>query len=192
MNSIKEVDNKMRLEFVNIYNDQALLNYIRDRHENGGVPVFRFYSILMYGIELKNLYPSSYTMQYLRESHFGDSDTFEFDRAYAVQLLQAVPSFMDLMSVISSLESEEQVIVLVDYTHPNAIPIIDSLIKYIQERYSINVYIYNDIGDINVLDSSDFQTKEGYMNYVEDMNRYMNLQIHMNPSLMKGIYEFMG
>ena len=81
---------------------------------------------------------------------------------------------------------------MVDYTHPNAIPIIDSLIKYIQERYSINVYIYNDIGDINVLDSSDFQTKEGYMNYVEDMNRYMNLQIHMNPSLMKGIYEFMG
>ena len=69
----------MRLEFINIQLDQDLLHYAVERHNNG-IPVYRLYTLSIFGENVPNLIPNQACMVYLRECDFGDSDTFEFDR----------------------------------------------------------------------------------------------------------------
>lgn len=173
----------MRLEFINLQNDIRLLDYVRSRHEISNIPVFRLYSIIMYGEELKNLYPNQNTMNYLRDCNFGDSNTLEFDKQYAWQIISYNPSFMDFMKLLSTLQDNDETIVLTDYTHPVVLPIIDSLIKLIQQRYFIQSYIINDINDIDPLLITDFDYKEGYDNFNMDMQRYIALEQHGKQSI---------
>ena len=49
--------------------------------------------------------------------------------------------------------------------------IVDSLIKFIQERYSLQSFLINDIDDIDPFATSTFITEGGYLNYIDDVKR---------------------
>ena len=170
----------MRLEFINIQLDQDLLHYAVERHNNG-IPVYRLYTLSIFGENVPNLIPNQACMVHLRECDFGDSDTYEFDRQYAAQIMSNIYSFIDLFKILSKIEDHEEVIVLTDYTHPNSIPIIDSLIKFIQQRYSLQTIIINEITDIDPLQEFDFESQEGYRNYMNDLGRYYDIMKSTDP-----------
>ena len=83
------------------------------------------------------------------------------------------------------IEDHEEVIVLTDYTHPNSIPIIDSLIKFIQQRYSLQTIIINEITDIDPLQEFDFESQEGYRNYMNDLGRYYDIMKSTDPRYLE-------
>lgn len=175
----------MRLEFVDPI-QLELVDYIKTKAETLHCPVFRFYTLLMYGVPVEGLIPLPNIMQYLRDCNFGDSNTLEFDKAYASQLLMYNKSFVDLMKIMTTLQFCDTTIIITNYTHPLATPIIDSLIKFIQQRYSIQSYIVNDIMDIDNFAVSDFESNEGYTNLIKDIDRFKAITSNPNSILKEG------
>lgn len=155
--------------------DIPLFNWVKTKCEIKKCPVFRFYSLIMYGMPVEKLAPLPSVTQLLRESHFGDSNTKDFDIAYANQLLMNPSSFVDLMQIMGSFQHVEETIILSNYTHPLVYPILDSLMKFIQQRYSIESYIVNDLMDINDFKVSNFGTDIGYQNLMQDLDRYKQM-----------------
>ena len=162
----------MKLTFVDPTYDQYIIDYIKTKEQCKKCIVFRFYSLLMYGAPLDNLIPLPQVMNLLFTTMEGDEYSKDFDTAYAYQLLTHQPSFVDLMQIMGSIQYTEEVFVISNYTHENVSPIIDSLIKFIQERYSIRPYIVNAVEDINELAVCDFQSHEGYINLIRDIDRF--------------------
>lgn len=148
-----------------------LLEWMKMREQMGQAQVFRFYTLSMYGMPLDHLLPNPTVLQYLKESSFGDEDTRQFDIAYANQLLKDPMSFTDVMTLLVSTQSVEESILSSNYTHPLVTPILDSFMKFLQQRYGIQCYIVNDPMDINNLAYSEF-SKEGYDNYISDISRF--------------------
>lgn len=162
----------MKLQFINI-NDMRLLEYVKDKARAENAPVFNFYSMLDFGYRLEGLKPLPNIMQNLSyaNSFRDDNYTVQFDKAYAYQLLYNEPSFIDLMRVLSMVENTETVIVVTNHSHPVVEAIVDSLIKFIQERYSLQSFLINDIDDIDPFATSTFITEGGYLNYIDDVKR---------------------
>lgn len=159
----------MKLEIIDA-NSRDLVEYIRVQCEINHNPVFRFFSILDYGYPLNGLIPSPQVISLLKESQFGDSDTLLFDKAYANQLLFS-ESFIDFMKLLYRIQETDNTILITNYLNPNVTPIVDSLLKLIQQRYGLNVFIVNDIDDIDRFGISDFASWEGYSVYLEDVKR---------------------
>lgn len=165
----------MKLTFVDATTQRELLNWVTIKAEAKHCAVFRFYSLIMYGKPVENLVPKREILQLLRECQFGDSNTKEFDIAYANQLLMYQPSFVDLMQIMLAFQYSDETIILSNYTHPLAMPILDSLMKFIYERYSIQSYVVNDVMDIDELSKSDFESAEGYNNFITDIDRFKKI-----------------
>ena len=162
----------MKLTFLDPTMDPRLLDWAMTREISGCCTVFRFYTIYIYGRSLDNLIPSNESMQLLKQCGFGDSNTIEFDQRYATELLYNPKMFIDLVQILLSLQKDQETIIISNYLHPYAMPIVDSLIKFIQERYSIPSFIVNDGMDINDLQLSDFGSDSGYRNFVDDIDRF--------------------
>ena len=161
----------MKLSIVEPLNPQVF-EYVKLKTEIKGCSAFRFFTIVMYGIPLDNLAPQYNIVEYLNTLPEGDECTRDFDIAYANQLMNNPYSFIDLMQIMSSLQLSDEVFLLSNYSHPYVAQILDSLIKFIQERYSIYPYIINEYEDINDLAISDFQTIDGYKNFNADLDRF--------------------
>ena len=162
----------MKLTFVDPTMDPRLLDWASSKDISGGCSIYRFYTIYMYGKSLDNLIPSNDCMQVLKKCGFGDSNTIEFDQRYAAELLCDPMKFVDLVTILLSLQRDQETIIISNYLHPYAMPIVESLIKFIQERYSIQSYVVNDCMDINDLKVSEFDTEYGYENFVSDIDRF--------------------
>ena len=166
----------MKLEFVNV-NNQSLLDYVISQNELNGVPVFRFNSLVMYGYPLDNLQPLQDTLRYLVDSK-NDIDGLNVDMynkflaMYADQLINFIPSFINLMRVLSVLQEVDKVIVITNYNHPLVMEIVESLISIIRQRYTLNSFIINDIDDEEPLVYSEFNDDLGYFQYIQDVERY--------------------
>lgn len=162
----------MKLQFINI-NDMRLLEYVKDKVRVENAPVFNFYSMLDFGYRVEALKPLPNIMQYLSfaNSFNDDNYTVQFDKAYAYQILYNEASFLDLMKIISMVENTETVIVVTNHSHPIVEAIVDSLIKFIQERYALQSFIINDLDDIDQFATSTFETEGGYLNYIDDLKR---------------------
>lgn len=167
----------MRLEIVDIANDRQLLNYVLTKNQLDSVFIYRFYNLAMIGEEVNGLMPDpNIVIPIMQKYNYdGDDMTREVDIAYAKQLMTNKKSFLDLMTIMQSLMCNNHVIILSNYTHPNVFPIVDSLIKFIQERYSIYTYIINDIMDIDENKISAPTTKIGASNIMHDLEVYRDI-----------------
>lgn len=162
----------MRLSILDVTYDPRLLEYAMNKEKFKGAKIFNFYSLVMYGLALNSLIPVPDVMKYLFETEDGDEYSKNFDILYANQLLINPNSFVDLMTLMDSFQSVEDTIVLSNYTHPNMTGIIDSLLKFIQERYGIYPLIINTLEDIDELRVCDFESNEGYINLMTDLDRF--------------------
>lgn len=163
----------MKLTFVDATNNPQLFDWVRMRNEIANCPVFNFYSLYMYGVQLDGLVPDNNTMKYF-VNYYGteDGNSYYFDQAYANQLLLNPRSWVDLMQIMGAIQFYPEVIILTDYTSDQSIPVVDSLIKFIQQRYELNCFIVKDLIDINQFEKSDFETQAGYNNFMQDWSRF--------------------
>lgn len=175
----------MKLEFVDTTTPD-MVNYIVTKGESGKATVFKFFSIINYGITLNNLMPREDVMRHLSYSlnypDLEEQESKEFDMEYANQIISDKASFYDLMKVMSSLQDNEntdEVMIVSNYTHPVVMPIIDSLSKFIQQRYGIQTYIVNYPEDIDPYSISEFESDIGYSNYLHDIEWFYNMQKRM-------------
>ena len=159
----------MKLIFVDINGKQELVDYIRLKEEAGKAAVFRFYALEMLGNKL-NIGPTPDLMPLLNpDSELGDQTSKVFDEKYAEQLSNLPSTKYDLMIMLEQLQLVEEVIVVCNYNHPTIMPIVDSLCKYIQQKYTIQAYLVSDMDDINPFELSEFDTDEGYDAYIRDV-----------------------
>ena len=156
----------------NLTVNHQLLDYIVLKSNMKNCPIFRYNTIIVLGTSLNNLTPLPNVMKLLQNSNFGDDNTRDFDIAYANQLCSYQPSFIDIMQIMGSLQFSEETFLLCDIKHPNSINIIDSLMKFLQERYSINLFMIQDLIDIDNTKTTDFQSEEGYQQFISDLDKY--------------------
>lgn len=177
----------MKLEFINI-NSQELLNYVKLKSESGVVPVFNFYSVIQIGEWARALEPLPNVLERLSFAFTFNDDqyTLDFDRQYAFQLLSNQNSFTMLMKIMMLVETMDEVIIITNHSNPYVEVVVDSLIKFIQQRYSIQSYIINDIGDIDSFATSNFKTEEGFNNYMMDVNK---IKRFIDPSKLLHNYQ---
>jgi len=168
----------MRLEIIDIANDRNLLYYVTTKQQLDSVFIYRFYNLAMIGIPVDGLMPDrNMVIPIMQKYNYdGDDMTREVDIAYARQLLTNQNSFFDLMQIMEALMCGNHVIILSNYTHPNVYPIIDSLVKFIQERYSIETYIINDMMDIDENKISSPTTKMGFNMIMNDLAIYKDMK----------------
>lgn len=165
----------MKLNVVDPQNDQRLIEYISIRSISMARLPFNFYSLLQYGIMLNNLIPVPEVMSLLKQSRYGDADTYLFDKEYANQLISHTPSFIDLMNLLSNIEHQDEIILISNYSNRMIMPILDSLLKLIQERYGIDSYLINTLDDIDQFSVSEFASPMQYNVFVSDIQRYYKL-----------------
>lgn len=165
----------MKLSIIDPQNDQRLVEYILLKSISMSRLPFNFYSIIDYGIRLNNLLPTKETMLWLRSSEYSDAESFNFDSIYANQLLNYEPSFIDLMNLLSNIEYQEETILMSNYNNKLIMPILDSLLKLIQERYGIDYYIINVLEDIDSISFSEFASPMQYSTFITDIQRYYKL-----------------
>lgn len=160
----------MKLSIYDPQNDYRLVDYIVTRSISLGQLPYNFYSLIQYGIMLNELMP----IDLLRDLHYND-ESFDFDRAYANKLLSHEPTFIQLMTLLHDIELRDETILLSNYTNEQMMPIIDSLLKFIYERYGIDSFIINTIEDIDHFTSSEFASQYHYQTFVSDVQRYYKL-----------------
>lgn len=150
--------------------NMELLEYVKTKCEFKNCCVFRFYSVSMFGTPLNNLVPLPHVMEILRNINvMGDGDSRQFDMEYAHQLLNHSPSFIDLMTLVSTFQFTEETFLLSEFSQNS---VVNSLLKFIYERYSINAYMVKDFMDVDELRVSNFDSEEGYSNLINDVDRY--------------------
>ena len=165
----------MKLQFIDP-SSPILMDYIVTKGDSGKAAVFRYYTLFMYGYPLNCLQPKPDIIKYLFESQDGDESSRTFDQLYADQIINDKGSFFDFMTFMEALQNYDEVIIVSNYMHPNVYPILDSLMKLIQQRYGIRSYIINDIYDIDLFALSDFETEIGYQNYLRDVEWYLTMK----------------
>ena len=166
----------MKLTVVDPQNDPNLIPWIMTRVTATARIPYNFYSILDYGYQLHNLHPHKDLMKLLCDGQFGDGNTLEFDKGYAAQLLGDDKSFIDFMILMQGVICvEDETILLSNYTSRVVMPILDSLLKLIQQRYGINTFIVNTVDDIDPLGVSELGSLEQQQTFSSDLARYIKL-----------------
>lgn len=157
-----------------IHSNHLLFPYVNSKATT--CPIYNFYSVNMMGERL-HLQPSTTLMRILNSTNYGEENTIEFDKAYAYQLMTDNDCFMQLMELLYKTTISDTVIILCDYDNYVVAPIIDSLTKFIQERYGLISYFISSIEDIDDLSFSEF-SNIGFLNYQSDIERYQAMNIN--------------
>lgn len=165
----------MKLTIVDPQNDPKLLEWLMTKVLSDARLPYNFYSIIDYGIRLDHLYPNPQALALLKESDYGDGDTLRFDQAYAAQILGDDKSFVDFMSLMHGVIRDEETILMSNYTSRIVMPVLDSLLKFVQQRYGIIGFIVNTIDDLDTLGSSEFGTLQQQVVFSEDCVRFAKL-----------------
>jgi hypothetical protein len=169
LNKIFKGYDTMKLTFLDITSPQ-LLEYVQLKEYSGKAAIFRFFALEMVGIPLKALEPLADIMPFLSPcSEYGDESNRIFDEQYARQLSEFPATKFDLGMILEQLQLVEEVIIVSNYNHPVVTDIVDSLCKYIQQKYALQAYIVKDIEDVDPFTFSEFESNEGYQNYVRDV-----------------------
>lgn len=141
---------------------------------NYGKPCFLYNIGSMFvqkGIEhLKNLTPSS--NQIMISSM--QLDEREFDIKYANYLVSNDAAFIDIMKIVYNLYQGFDVFCISDVGDEYNELFIESILKYIQQRYGFNGQILGDIEDFNYTIDSTF-TIQGLYNLDIDKERFVIL-----------------
>lgn len=160
----------MKLTFMTI-TEPEMIQYLR----TSSACIFNICSMI--DIQKPNLHhilPYDNIFQYVIQDNNGDESSIMFDKAYANQLMFDKNTFCDLMVLMTSLDKYDEVIAVVNYNNPYVAYAIESLVKCIQERYGVQSYIVNCMDDIDTWAISEF-TPEGYMNYIQDVDRFKSM-----------------
>ena len=88
----------------------------------------------------------------------GISSTYEFDMWYANFLINSPDAYKELIDIMRYLYNGVSVCILVDYNIEFSNLIIESLSKFILERYGYTSNIIKDIEDMNYLKEGEFET----------------------------------
>ena len=121
----------------------------------------------------------------LFRSEYGDEASKIFDEEYAKQLSNKRASRFDLAIMLEQLQLKDEVILLSNPNHQIVGSIIDSLCKYIQQKYTVQAYIVNEVEDIDEFALSEFDTDEGYEAYVKDIEWMIEQRSEMEKALKK-------
>lgn len=105
-----------------------------------------------------------------------------FDREFANYIMLNDNIFMQFMCILLSLAFGKDVILLVYKEESTFDPIIEVIVKFIQQRYGYNYIIADDLSYMNQFPQSSFTT-EGLVNYQQDFNRYWSIIERTNPQL---------
>lgn len=135
--------------------------------------VFNFTSLLEGVPRLFNLVPP-FNMAY---------DAKDFDIMYYNYIMNNDNVFCELMSIMSNLYEDNNVIILIGNEDEF---VSESLQKLIQERYGIIAYRIEDIDDIPTVDKTEFDIN-GVFNIDQDMDRYSILLLRNNPDIVNQI-----
>lgn len=164
----------MKIIFVNITNDQNVIEFVKTKSMISNTLPFRYITYLEYGIPVYNLFPKKEILYLLREAVNGDSNTLDFDKAYYTQIFTNPNSFLDFMKIMNVIESQDYTFILTRYDDDYYISITDALIKMIQLRYSLSSYLIQNSEDIDESDFKDLQftTIEGHKNYINDIEKF--------------------
>ena len=165
----------MKLSFLDPQNDPKLLLYARHKTYANEVMPYNFYSLAEYGVRLDDLFPKPLILELLKEELDGDGNTLAFDQQYCKQILNDEPTFKAFMHMMCGILTVPEINVLSNYTNPLIMPILDSLIKFIQERYGIDSFIINEYDDIDELATSSFASLEQQAIFTKDCERYAKL-----------------
>jgi hypothetical protein len=170
----------MSLIFADPANDPMLAKHIIDRYNLDQIKLYNFGSILDLGIRLDKLYPEPNVMAMLKEADFGDGDyelSLRFDRYYMQQLLSNEESFKQLMLFMTETQDDNDVYIICNYNEHTFQPVIESLIKFIEERYSVLASVANIIDDVEGIENIpiNHETRPGILNFIEDCGRYSKL-----------------
>jgi hypothetical protein len=167
----------MRLIIVDPQNDPRLVEWITTKAVADDKQPFNVFSILDYGYRLDKLAPLNDFLEYLKEDETGDTNSIQFDQKYAQYILGNDEAFIAFMSIMSKVIDEEDTIVISNYNSPALMPIIDSLLKLIQQRYGINAFIVNTIEDLESihLKYNEFGSYEQHLTFVNDVERFSKL-----------------
>ena len=103
-------------------------------------------------------------------------ETVEFDMNYANAILNNPLMFQALMNIMVNSYQGKTVILLV-HREPYRDALMESLIKFIQQRYGYNAWIVNDIDDISCIREVPF-TPYGITTLDEDIKRYDDMYLH--------------
>lgn len=173
----------MKLTIIDPQNDPRLLEWLSTKVLSDVRLPYNFYSIIDYGIRLDHLYPNENLLPLLKETSEGDANSLRFDQAYATQILNDKDTFIAFMTLMHGVIRDEETILMSNYTSPTTMPILDSLLKFIQQRYGINGFIVNTMDDLDGLKSSEFGTLQQQMVFADDCVRYAKLtgkQLHVS------------
>lgn len=167
----------MKLIVVDPQNDPRLIDWVMTKVEADDKRPFNLLSLLDYGWKLKNLEPTQDEVEYLKDSQFGDANTHKFDMSYAARIMTHNNTFVDFMHLISTLPDEEDTILITNYNSRFVMPVIDSLLKLIQQRYGIDAFIVNTVDDLEGLSIKycEFGSTVQRSLYVGDWERYAKL-----------------
>lgn len=166
----------MKLTIIDPQNDYRLLEWCQTRAIATQKLPFNFFSIINFGLRLDHLCPDTNLLKYLAENKItGKDDSYKFDYGYATQIVTNEKTFIDFMTLMDSVVKNDETILMSNYTSSFVMPILDSLLKFIQERYGIYAFIVNTLDDIDPLSSSEFGTLEQQMCFSTDLARYAKL-----------------
>lgn len=175
----------MALIFADPVNDPKLAREIYDKNSLEQIRLYNFGSLLNLGTRLDALYPLPHVMALLREANFGEGDdelTLKFDLAYFQQLMNDTNTFKALMTFMAETQEDKDVVVICNYNERNFQPVVESLMKMVQERYGISAYVVNVLEDLEAIDRTTGLTdneKEKLVNFITDCGRFA--QITGNP-----------
>lgn len=157
----------MKLTFMTI-TEPSMIQYLKTSSSY----IFNLCSMITIGKSITHLLPYENIFQYvIQDNNEGDENSILFDKAYANQLMYDELTFIDLINLMITLEKYGEVIVLTNYENLYVSYAIESLIKFIQERYGVQSYLVNCLDDIDEWQISEF-SQQGYMNYIQDVDRY--------------------
>ena len=143
----------MRFIVVDPQNDPRLIPWIKDQYigDKDRHP-YNFMSVLEMGVRLDDIIPDEHLMSVLRDTEYGDAETSEmFDAMYIKRILDNDKPFVAFMNLCSDFLKDEDVILISNYNNRVVMPILDCLLKLIQERYGIKAFLVNTVDDIEDL-----------------------------------------
>ena len=169
----------MRFVVVDPQNDPRLIPWIQNQYIGDTTRhPYNFMSMLELGVRLDDLIPNEQLMAALRESEYGDGENVElFDNMYVQYILSNDKPFIALMNLCSDFLKEDDVILISNYNNRVTMPILDCLLKLIQERYGVMAFLVNTIDDIEDLNmkSSSFGDLDKQIVFSDDTIRFCRL-----------------
>ncbi|MGL5751465.1 MAG: hypothetical protein ACRCXT_13110 [Paraclostridium sp.] len=143
--------------------------------------IYNFNSFKECGYYKLNLIPNG--IQMLSDD---ENAEMQFDMFYAGYILNNDAIFMDMMKIIYPIYNGMNIYIMIDSYNTQYNFIIESLQKFIQSRYGLQIYNINDLDDLEYISDSNFNIY-GVYNLDQDKDRMTYLEIQSNPSILTGL-----